>query len=373
MREPLLIMGAARALLMQSAHPLIAQGALDHSDFASDPIGRFQRTAGWVTTVVFGTSDEAQAATRSVNQLHRRVSGELPKEHAVAAWAPGAAYRAQDRDLLLWVHASLIDSMLVTHRTVIGNLRPDVGDRYVREWDVIARLMGLPEGSTWESETGMRNWINRQIRQGIALPGEGSRRVARVILGPGITGPALAKVTNLVTAGMLPNRLRREFEIRWLGSAPDAKSAAGLAGLRLRNGAHERGTASERGAGGPAPVEAAPRLGAFGQIPGLNGWDTVLVAQDRDRGHLKQQVAAKVDRHAQVGNRKSSEHVTMAEEGVVAIRLGIELCQQTPTPVHHLVGRLPARTAIPPEVPVRSVALDLLTGDPFVLAVVELA
>jgi uncharacterized protein (DUF2236 family) len=147
--------------------------------------------------------------------LHRRVSGELPKEHAVAAWAPGAAYRAQDRDLLLWVHASLIDSMLVTHRTVIGNLRPDVGDRYVREWDVIARLMGLPEGSTWESETGMRNWINRQIRQGIALPGEGSRRVARVILGPGITGPALAKVTNLVTAGMLPNRLRREFEIRW--------------------------------------------------------------------------------------------------------------------------------------------------------------
>jgi uncharacterized protein (DUF2236 family) len=215
MREPLLIMGAARALLMQSAHPLIAQGALDHSDFASDPIGRFQRTAGWVTTVVFGTSDEAQAATRSVNQLHRHVSGELPEEHAVSAWAPGTAYRAQDRDLLLWVHASLIDSMLVTHRTVIGNLRPQVGDRYVREWDVIARLMGLPEGSTWESERGMRNWINRQIRQGLALPGQGSRQVAQAILGPGITGPALAKVTNLVTAGMLPARLRQEFGIRW--------------------------------------------------------------------------------------------------------------------------------------------------------------
>jgi uncharacterized protein (DUF2236 family) len=215
MREPLLILGAARALLMQSAHPLIAQGALDHSDFASDPVGRFQRTAGWVTTVVFGTSDEAQAATRSVNQLHRRVSGELPEEHAVGAWAPGSAYRAQDQDLLLWVHASLIDSMLVTYRAVIGHLRPDLGDRYVREWDVVAGLMGLPGDSTWESEIAMRNWINRQIRQGIALPGEGSRRVARVILGPGITGPALAKVTNLVTAGMLPARLRREFGIGW--------------------------------------------------------------------------------------------------------------------------------------------------------------
>ena len=215
MREPLLILGAARALLMQSAHPLVAQGALDHSDFATDPVGRFQRTASWVTTVVFGTTDEAQAAIRGVNQIHRRVLGDLPADHATAAWAPGSAYRARDQDLLLWVHASLIDAMLVTYRSVIGSLRPGQADRFVREWAAVAHLLGLPPGSTWESQAQMQVWIDRQLRRGLALPGPGSRLVAKVILAPGVQGPALAKVTSLITAGMLPQRVRFQFGIRW--------------------------------------------------------------------------------------------------------------------------------------------------------------
>src|SRR5487761_70712 len=215
MREPLLILGAARALLMQSAHPLVAQGALDHSDFATDPIGRFQRTAAWVTTVVFGTSEEARTAIREVNQVHRRVRGALPPDHATAAWAPGTAYGALDRQLLLWVHASLIDAMLTDHRSVVGPIRRGLGDRFVREWDAVANLMGLPSGSTWASEAHMRRWIARQLGSGVALPGPGSRRVAGVILAPGVSGPALAKVTGLITGGMLPAPVRDQFGIRW--------------------------------------------------------------------------------------------------------------------------------------------------------------
>lgn len=215
MREPLLILGAARALLMQSAHPLVAQGALDHSDFARDPIGRFQRTAAWVTTVVFGTTEEAQAATEGVNRVHHKVLGELPAHHSTSAWAPGSSYRAQDQELLLWVHASLIDAMLTTHRAVVGSLKPGRADRFVREWDAVAKLMGLAAGSTWTTEAQMRIWIDGQLSSGVALPGPGSRLVAGVILAPGIRGPVLAKLTSLITAGMLPERVRNRFEIRW--------------------------------------------------------------------------------------------------------------------------------------------------------------
>lgn len=200
---------------MQAAHPLVAQGALDHSDFAKDPIGRFQRTAGWVTTVVFGTTEEAQAATRAVNRVHRKVLGDLPADNATATWASGSAYRAQDQELLLWVHASLIDAMLSTHRAVIGAISRAQGDRFVREWDAVAKLMGLPPGSTWDTEAQMRVWIDRQLRQGWALPGPGSRLVASVILAPGQRGPALAKITSLITAGMLPSRVRSRFGIPW--------------------------------------------------------------------------------------------------------------------------------------------------------------
>jgi len=215
MREPLLILGAPRALLMQSAHPLVAQGALDHSDFATDPIGRFQRTAGWVTTVVFGTRDEAQAATRGVNQVHRRVRGELPGSNATSAWTEGSSYRASDQQLLVWVHASLIDAMLSTHRVVVGSLRSGRGDRFVREWDAVAQLMGIPAGSTWTTEAEMQGWIGQQLQNGVALPGAGSRQVAGVILAPGVTGPALAKFTSLVTAGMLPAPVRQRLGVSW--------------------------------------------------------------------------------------------------------------------------------------------------------------
>src|SRR3979411_1403988 len=88
MREPLLILGGGRALLMQAAHPLVAQGAIDHSTYRRDPLGRLQRTITWVTAVTFGTTAEAREASRLVNRLHQRVGGDLPRGHATARLAP---------------------------------------------------------------------------------------------------------------------------------------------------------------------------------------------------------------------------------------------------------------------------------------------
>ncbi|MHB8554480.1 MAG: oxygenase MpaB family protein [Candidatus Dormibacteria bacterium] len=218
MREPMLLLGASRALLMQVAHPLVAQGALDHSDFTTDPIGRFQRTVAWVTSVVFGTTEEALAATREVNRMHRKVEGKLPTAHATEAWGAGADYHARDRDLILWVHGSLVDAMLTTHDAMIGGLTPRQRDRFVREWDAVGRLMGLTPGSTWDTVAQMREWIDGQIEQGVALPGSGSRQVANVILVPqlGMQGPrGLAELTGFITAGLLPDPIRRHYRIRW--------------------------------------------------------------------------------------------------------------------------------------------------------------
>ncbi len=60
MAEPVLMLGAGRALLMQAAHPLVAEGAIEHSTYRSDPYGRFERTVEWVTVVCFGTTAEAR-------------------------------------------------------------------------------------------------------------------------------------------------------------------------------------------------------------------------------------------------------------------------------------------------------------------------
>src|SRR5205814_8108927 len=58
-RESVLMLGGARALLMQAAHPLVAAGIVDHSHYREDPWRRLARTMAALYTIVFGTRSEA--------------------------------------------------------------------------------------------------------------------------------------------------------------------------------------------------------------------------------------------------------------------------------------------------------------------------
>src|SRR3989440_11795741 len=75
-RENVLLLGGGRALLMQLAHPAIAAGVDEHSDFRARPIRRLQRTVRMTMAIVFGDGDTARAAAQAVNRVHGRVRGE---------------------------------------------------------------------------------------------------------------------------------------------------------------------------------------------------------------------------------------------------------------------------------------------------------
>src|SRR3954468_24936289 len=84
-REAMLLLGAGpRALLLQLAHPQVAAGVADHSDFRADPWRRLQGTLRSYLTIVYGTATAARAEIRRLNGLHRTIAG--------------AAYRARDPD-----------------------------------------------------------------------------------------------------------------------------------------------------------------------------------------------------------------------------------------------------------------------------------
>ena len=48
-REGVLLLGGGRALLLQVAHPLVAAGVAQHSNYREDPFGRLYRTLDTVT------------------------------------------------------------------------------------------------------------------------------------------------------------------------------------------------------------------------------------------------------------------------------------------------------------------------------------
>jgi uncharacterized protein (DUF2236 family) len=229
MREPRLLLAAGRALLLQAANPLVAQGAIEHSTYKSDPYGRLERTVRWVTVVCFGTTKEAERISGRVNGLHRPVSGSLPAANATSRVAAGTRYSASDPGLLRWVHASFVDTMLVAHDALVGGLSKKERDTFVLEWDAVGRLMGLSPRQTWPDAAALRRYVDKEVRSGQALPGAGSLEVAETVLHPPVSSRMLRPGMDLlafVATGLLPSELRRGYRLQWTPA-----HAAGFAAL----------------------------------------------------------------------------------------------------------------------------------------------
>lgn len=234
MGEPLLILGAGRALLMQASNPLVAQAAVDHSQYAADPFGRLMRTVRWVTVVSFGTRAEARAVCGEVNRLHVGITGRMPVAGATPAVPARRAYRAADPRLLRWVHACFVDTMVRAHDALVGGLDAAARDAFVLEWNAVAGLMEVPPGLHFTGNEELAAYIDAEVSSGRCLPGPGSRTVARTILSPPLRRRAdlpLWELARFVNAGLLPADVRRGYGIAW-SPAHGAAHAAFCLSLR---------------------------------------------------------------------------------------------------------------------------------------------
>src|SRR6185503_3687145 len=72
-REQALLLGGGCALLEQLAHPMVAAGVSDHSDFRTDPLKRLRRTLDATLAIIFGTTEEARRAADGIRAVHSRV------------------------------------------------------------------------------------------------------------------------------------------------------------------------------------------------------------------------------------------------------------------------------------------------------------
>ncbi len=139
-----MFVGGLRALLLQSLHPLAMAGVAAHSDFRTDPWGRLQRTAEFLTWTTFGTAEQAERACRRVRGVHALVNGTAPD---------GRPYSATDPHLLLWVHLAEIDSFLAAHQRY-GTPKLDAAGRdgYVADMARVAEAVGVIDPPRSEAE-----------------------------------------------------------------------------------------------------------------------------------------------------------------------------------------------------------------------------
>jgi len=202
-RENVLLLGGGRALLMQLAHPKVAAGVDEHSDFRKQPIRRLRRTIRMTMAIVFGDRDTALAAARAVNHAHTRVRG--------------SDYRALDPDLLLWVHATLVDSALVTYETFVRRLRPRDREDFFQESKVLGRLLGIPVERFPETLRDFDSYLEAMMGGGPVRVGRRAQELAEQVLRPKLRllpGPIMVPF-EVVTAGLLPPTLRSQYGLAW--------------------------------------------------------------------------------------------------------------------------------------------------------------
>lgn len=204
----IVLAGGTCALLMQIAHPAVAAGVDAHSDFRTDPFARLRRTLGASWDIVFGDLRTAERAIDRINAIHSVVQGVVPETTI--------AYRALDPALLLWVHATLVDTALRMHDRFVAPLAPADQDDYHREAASVAIRLGVPESMIPSTAAHLRRWMAGQIDSEDVRVSATARSLATSILYPTRFPPRWVwDVAHLASMSILHPAIRHQYGFAW--------------------------------------------------------------------------------------------------------------------------------------------------------------
>ncbi len=159
--------------------------------------------------MIFGTLEQALAASKHLYTLHTRITGLLPEQ--VAGYPKGGHYAANEVNALLWVYSTLVESALIAYDCVLPPLSQAERRAYYAESRMTAALFGIPANALpadleafeeynrgmWDSDRLGVSSLSREMAQGV-LHGRGSWMPV-----PGWY--------RALTAMWMPERLRAEF------------------------------------------------------------------------------------------------------------------------------------------------------------------
>jgi uncharacterized protein (DUF2236 family) len=213
--EMVITLGGTRAVLMQIAHPLVAMGVNEHSSYMTDPFGRTEHTFVLGQELAFGSMATAREAARTINRLHTNVHGILPDQ--TGAYSSGTHYKARDPELLLWVHATLIDTILYVYPLFIGRLSEEEQEQYYQESKAMVCLLGLPAADMPQTVKDLRQYVSEMVHSNRLAATPQSRQLARHVLfprTPAILRPLL-HLNAQITCALLPQPVREIYGLEW--------------------------------------------------------------------------------------------------------------------------------------------------------------
>jgi uncharacterized protein (DUF2236 family) len=146
-KNPLsLFIGGVTAVIMELAEPRVRAGVWEHTTFRLDPTRRLRRTGLAAMVTIYGARSMADPMIARIRRMHEMIAGTT---------ASGEAYRANEPELLNWVHGTAAYGFLQAYHMYVQPLSSSERNRYYAEGAPAASLYGATGAPTSEVELEM--------------------------------------------------------------------------------------------------------------------------------------------------------------------------------------------------------------------------
>jgi uncharacterized protein (DUF2236 family) len=212
--EPVTALMIQRALVMDVAHPMVAAGVADHSEFRSRPWRRAWITVDAGLRLVFGSTSVARAAARQIYATHDRIQGTVADGEP--ADGSGATYTAHDASLLTWVWATLVDSAETAYTRWVGPFTDAEAEAYYADMVAFARFVGIPAELLPADRRAFAAYLDAMLDSGLL----GTGAVGRDLVGHILwfehrsVPPPVVRLGRVLAVTTLDPRLRQALDLR---------------------------------------------------------------------------------------------------------------------------------------------------------------
>lgn len=229
-RDLSMALAGPRAVLMQIAHPLVAAGVAEHSQFRRNRLGRLYRTALAATLITFSSRRFALRALAAIARKHKPVHGTL--RISTGMYPAGTPYRADDPELKLWVLSTITDSALKVYEQFVAPLTNGEREEYYRDSLAALDFFGVSRDIAPQTYVEFEAYIQRMLHTQVAV-GDDARTIAAALFSRSIVGIAL-RASSQPGIGLLPEQVRREFGFAWSARQDNRLKKAATFSRRLR-------------------------------------------------------------------------------------------------------------------------------------------
>jgi uncharacterized protein (DUF2236 family) len=129
-----MMVGGLSSLMIQALHPRALAAVWDHSNFRQQLKARLGRTALFVASTTYGGVELATQSIQRVNAIHSKIQG---------IDLQGQTYRADEPDLLRWVHlVETVSFLNAFQHLALRPLSSSDCDKYVVEMNKVGEMLG---------------------------------------------------------------------------------------------------------------------------------------------------------------------------------------------------------------------------------------